>query len=275
MNIEVSSINPDNFQSGNNENIIRKRLIRKFSKNIIYDKVYVFCDKASKYQKGSNTRERLTPAVEFRADERLRKLATQRCDSKILSITSRDIIAAEAHYHKTCYLNYTRERPSKSKTIDPHCNVVKSAYQQLYKFIREDLLVNPRVESQNFLLSKLISFMNESEVRASTRKNFQYNLEKEFGHLLRFVKIDGKIFIAPDNLTFDMLMAEYVRANAKFEDILNKDTNFVKPAAEQIRREIRSIDVNQVWTPSPPEMDVNSIKCTFIADSIPTICDWR
>ena len=49
----------------------------------------------------------------MRADETIRKIAQHKMDSVILAICSRDCAAAEAHYHKSCYINYTRQRIEK------------------------------------------------------------------------------------------------------------------------------------------------------------------
>ena len=37
---------------------------------------------------------------ELRADAKVRDAATKKLDSKILAIVTRDIVAAEAHYHR-------------------------------------------------------------------------------------------------------------------------------------------------------------------------------
>jgi hypothetical protein len=44
----------------------------------------------------------------LRADKTLRECAIQKRDDKILAVTSRDIVAAEANYHRSCYQAYTR-----------------------------------------------------------------------------------------------------------------------------------------------------------------------
>ena len=78
------------------------------TKSHVYQKVCIFCDKSSKYMKGSRTKEPLIQARELRADNKVLEVATMKVDRKILAITSRELVAAEAHYHKTCYRDYTR-----------------------------------------------------------------------------------------------------------------------------------------------------------------------
>ena len=68
----------------------------------------VFCNKETKYLKGSKTREKLSQCMEFRADEKVRNSAKKRNGKKITAICSDELIAKEAVYHKTCYRNYTK-----------------------------------------------------------------------------------------------------------------------------------------------------------------------
>ncbi len=53
-----------------------KRLCRRSSESRVYDAVCIFCNKV-KFQKGSKSREKLTQAVQLRADKTLRECATQ------------------------------------------------------------------------------------------------------------------------------------------------------------------------------------------------------
>lgn len=52
-----------------------KRLCRRSSESRIYDAVCIFCNK---FQKGSKSREKLTQAVQLRADQTLRECAIQK-----------------------------------------------------------------------------------------------------------------------------------------------------------------------------------------------------
>ena len=57
-----------------------------------------------------NSREKLVKVVQIRVDETQRNIATEKCDHKIMALTSREIVAAEAHYHRSCYRVYTRPK---------------------------------------------------------------------------------------------------------------------------------------------------------------------
>lgn len=69
----------------------------------VYDELCIFCVKSSKYQKGQNTREPLIQCSELLADDRIRKAAGIKLDQRMVAITSRELVAAEGHYHRSCY----------------------------------------------------------------------------------------------------------------------------------------------------------------------------
>ena len=74
----------------------------------------------------------LTQAVQLRADETLRKRAILKGDKKILALTSRDIVAAEAHYHCSCYKIYT-----KVKTKEREHESEKTERDEWYKIVEK------------------------------------------------------------------------------------------------------------------------------------------
>ena len=53
----------------------------------------------------------------MRADSSIRKIATQKNDSKILALVPRELVATEACYHRTCYRSFTR--PEASSSVNP------------------------------------------------------------------------------------------------------------------------------------------------------------
>jgi len=116
-----------------------------------YTQQCIFCDKTGKYKKGSRSRETLVQVLDLETDKKLRQTAIQKGDKKIIAVTSRDIVAAKAYYHRSCYLTYTRVRPEVIKNVDEYAKAEKKAYDKLFTFIREDAFLNPRVEAQSFL----------------------------------------------------------------------------------------------------------------------------
>ena len=74
----------------------------------------IFCEK-DKYVKGTNSKEKLVKCCELRADETIKQRALQICEANILA--SREVVAAEAHYHRTCYRDYTRPSAVNTKCV--------------------------------------------------------------------------------------------------------------------------------------------------------------
>ena len=61
-----------------------KRVCRRVSESRVYSPVCIFCDKI-KYLKSTKSREKLTKAVQLRADKTLRECAIKK-DEKILAV---------------------------------------------------------------------------------------------------------------------------------------------------------------------------------------------
>ena len=86
----------------------------------------------------------------MRADETIRKAAVGKNDHRMLAVVSRELVAAKACYHKSCYRNYTRNIPvSGDKKEDSeyteYSRVELQWYEKLFNYIRTDLLQNPRI----------------------------------------------------------------------------------------------------------------------------------
>ena len=93
----------------------------------------------------------LLSALDMRATETIRKAAVGKNDHRILAVVSRELVAAEACYHKSCYRNYTRTIPfSVDKKEDEYIENSRAelqGYEKLYMFNynRTDLLRNSRI----------------------------------------------------------------------------------------------------------------------------------
>ena len=72
-----------------------------------YEVQCIFCEKKHKFLKGEKTRESLVQCRELRADKTISVAAVKKLDTCILAVVSRDLVAAEAHYHRSCYRSYT------------------------------------------------------------------------------------------------------------------------------------------------------------------------
>ena len=173
---------------------------RRSSESRVYDAVCIFCNKV-KFQKGSRSREKLTQAVQLKADETLRKCAILKGDEKIL---------AEAHYHCSCYKIYTKV---KTKEREHECEktdreewyqiVEKEAYANLFDYIRTDIIPSKKIVPVTSLTMKLEFFMLSGGIellRDSTRKHIHRTLKYELVDSVQiFPDNKGKLLMVPDS----------------------------------------------------------------------------
>lgn len=93
---------------------------------------------------------------------------------QILAIISRDIVAAEAHYHRTCYHDYTRPTPQQHpEESEPKNDAEYDAVSDLFSFIRNDVLDAQVVVTMIELIKKVESFLQSrgtEKLQESTRR---------------------------------------------------------------------------------------------------------
>ncbi len=135
---------------------------RSTSESRVYKAICIFCNK-DRFLKGSKSREKLTQAVQLRTDKTLRECAIQKGDEKIIGITSRYIVAAEAHYHLSCYKKYTKLKTKgkdNEKGGDESYQVIeREAFVDLFKYIRTKIIPNKEIVSMVCLTTRLESFI--------------------------------------------------------------------------------------------------------------------
>lgn len=237
------------------------------------DYICIFCDKKKKYLKCSRSREALVQCTDLRADQSVRTTAIAKGDSKLIAIVTRELVAAEACYHRSCYREYTR--PQKvSSTVpetetegdDNYKTIESKAFEKLFEYIRVDLLENPRLIKMVVLRDLLATFMQSigaTEITESTKKHFRRKLEAEFGNLLQFEDLleNNKLFIIPANLSKLQLAREVTQLTQQKEkvDVPSRITN-IQEAGLCIRDAILANTAEMSWPPKPSELrerDIN------------------
>ena len=162
---------------------------------------------------------RITP-LECQTDkDRVHLKLMVECASSVL-------VAAEGHYHRSCYRNYTRylntaQSVSTEEGTDHYAVALEKSYTELFHFIRTDLFVTPQVMTMVELFSRLAASMHTcgiDTIEYSVKKHIHRTLEREFHSSLHiYSDNEGKLFVFPDNLT----MCELAKEN------LSKDHNCV------------------------------------------------
>lgn len=237
----------------------------------VFDKRCIFCEKSSKYLKGQKTRETLIQCSELRSDDRIRISAARKLDNRILAITSRELVAAEGHYHRSCYRAYTREEPAVTSAASEQGDDIdsqyksaeKRSYDELFLYIRNELIPKPEILCMTDLTSRLVSSMNSfgiKDVTDSTKKHLRRKLETEFSDSIHIISDDkGKLLLYPDSLSMCELVKTTTVLKKELEHARSVNTgDVVKKAALQMRNDIKKQGSRQAWPPhvEQDELDI-------------------
>ena len=244
------------------------------SSSTVLQEICIFCGKTSKYVKGTKTREVLHQSRELRSDEKVRRAAMNKMNDKILAITSRELVAAEAHYHNSCYRNFTRGEKSEAATPSVENNeqqlyqqAVQNAYNMLFQHVRNTLFSAPEVIKLTSLTEMLVNLMSmlgyiDDEVLPQTKKQIRRRLESEFGESLHFVKTaEGKVLIYPDNLTMESLAKENNELKNQLESVSHECEvkAVLTKSASHIRSDIKNMK-KKPWPPQPDQLTADYMK---------------
>ena len=238
----------------------------------VYQPVCIFCQTGSKYTKKSNRRESLVQCAELRSDTAIRNAAVRQNDSRMIAIVSRDLVAAEGHYHRSCYREYTRNRESRAgdplatssgdPKVDHYQEMEKRCFDKLFAFVRDSIFEKPHVVRLTDLTQRLVDWLVKEEVdevKLSTKKHILRKLNAEFGDSLHVVhETNGRVLLYPDNLTMDDLVME----NQSLKDelhVLKQNTSntdgLIAKVSTILRNDIKGLDIQLPWPPLPADLD--------------------
>ena len=161
-------------EDGPNGSSTKRPSRRTSSESRIYDTECIFCGVDKRY-KETWTREKLVKATQLRVDEKLREVAVKKDDAKIISVTSRDIVAAEAHYHHSCYRHYTRIEQPKHRITEKtdesevfYQEAQHGAFNDVTQYVRTDIFPNRRYTVMTDLIKRLEMFMKSRGSRTES-----------------------------------------------------------------------------------------------------------
>lgn len=247
----------------------RERVSRPVpSQSRVYLAECLFCKKTSKYSKRDRTREPLVQCSDLRADEKIRKAAANKLDSRVLASVSRDLVAAEGHYHRSCYRMYTKnsnniaqESSDGSGATAPDTDhgyeaAEKQSFNELFSYIREELFASPDVVPMATLTARIVGGMvglGKETVKASTKKHIRRRLEVEFEESLQMTPDEnGKLLVYPSSLSMPELVTAYQKLQTKVQNMESEmSDDIIAKAALQIRDDVKKQDFKQTW---PPQM---------------------
>ena len=225
--------------------------------NTLFKIECIFCqkDKFKKYP--TKSRVKLHKVETLDVDNKIRKAAEIRDDSKIISIASRDLVAAEAYYHFNCYRNFIQPILSEQdkndetedstqemdNTYDIHFN---DAVDELSKYIQEHVIE----AKETLLMSNLYDHLNQYlkkfgyDLLPYNKKSLKCILEERFLDQIQiFSGKNNRLFITSGSRDTFELIEENFNLKKEIEYLKaqkDPDKTVIKKAAVIIRDEIKS-----------------------------------
>ena len=213
----------------------------------------IFCN-ADKYLKGSRTREKLSSCMQIRADNTIRKMATDRNDTAVMAIASDELIAKEARYHATCYRSYTKPVWTQLQSNSE----IDSKYTKVWKFL-SDLFDNPEVVPFKRL---------QALTTISGKKNLRRTIENNTD-CYKFVNIEKELLIYPTSLEIDDIVTKYYQTFLQLQNLQNMELKekVVSESARIIREEIKNVTYRMPWPPTSKDLEVSNFTNSTYLDS--------
>ena len=214
----------------------------------------LFCGKEKVYIK--RKAEKLTKCCGKRVEQTIEKAATEKNDYHMLSfLTTTDLIAAEAKYHRSCYSNYTPKvkKTAVSKTeesdkldykrfeLEAYCLVVEHCHHA----IEEKKVL--RFQDLVFIMKEYLE-KNKQELKQSTKRHLRRNLEKSFKDNLKFLMVH-ELYVYPAILTVEEAVKNLIEKQNGGDEVF-----LLTRAAACIRNEIKEMDDNIPWPPQPEDL---------------------
>ena len=233
---------------------------RKKKASILLPKECLFCkdDKTKK-----RTREKLRQCIDERAERSIKSAAQKHDKNQIMSIP--DLIAAEAHYHKSCYDKFTRVNRGEEhkESNDPN---YANAYQEVLKVCLE-LEFQPDIIPYMQLVNMMKAKLKEKGLTLppSTEKNLYRNILRD-AKAIKIVNVNGLRYLYPKNISTEELATKCInlknelnQANATIESRCSEERNLVN-CIKMVRQEIRKLDDTIPWPPQPIDLLPDKLK---------------
>ena len=150
----------------------------------------------------------------------------------MLAITARDLVAAEAYYHKSCYLKYTLVEKEKipvatDKDDESYQAAEEESFVLFFQYVRDTLFPEPTVLRTTERTVELVSYLQACDingVKPDIKEHLLRKLECEFKDLLHFVHDDKEKLLAyPDNLSLDQVVVAMMKTEEQLQEMKYSD----------------------------------------------------
>jgi len=219
----------------------------------VLPKECLFCKKD---KTKNRKREPLRQCIDERAEKSITAAALKNNDHHILSIP--DLIAAEAHYHKSCYDLFTRVNRDGEKKENDDTEETK-AYKEVLKLCLE-LELQPDVIPYKILVNMMKAKLKEtgSTLKTSTEKNLYRKIEHD-AKSINFINVGGLRYIYPNNITKEQLVTRCVDLKNELDRMKAKECRSPEQrelvnSIIMVRNEIKKLQDSMPWPPQPTDI---------------------
>ena len=199
--------------------------------------------------------------MQLQADETVRKIATQKNDSKILAITTNDLIAKEACCHFTSYRSYTRQNKVKEAKAQDEPGQDETEHSNISEVIKfsVELYEKPDIVPRSTL-------QNMHSIK-SGRKNLKRNIENRTSNF----KSAKTYLVYPVTLKLEDLAIKWYGANQRINQIegMTSTQKIITQSANIVKHKIKNLKYQMSWPPKTDELNLDSFLLTLLNEGEP------
>ena len=229
----------------------------------VLPKMCIFC-KRNKYVK--RRLEKLIQCVELRAVESIREAAKGSDNYDLISLASKDLVAAEAHYHASCYKSFTLKPQSENKSSAQSTEnaIYKEVQLESFKLLAEYMheeIAKDNILCYSNLLTKMEELMSArgEEMKKPAKLFLRRNIDKHFKDV-DSINIDNKTYFYRNTLTQKSLVENNIKLKSEI-DSLNKrvkeleELSIIERCGHLIQKDITKMKDRLPWPPRPQDLD--------------------
>ena len=189
--------------------------------------------------------------AQLRVDQKLKTIATERHDAKLITLTSDESLAKEARYHPSCYKLYTKPvEPTMGQNHTFKIEALRSTIEELLASCEGHITVI--IDVKKTCLKKL---EEEGVETKNATKNLRRSIERNCSDV-QFLIVDNEEVICPNTITMEEILSLFFKKQKKMEQLKNVEEN-IYSSAVAIRKELEECTYNTSWLPSCDELDMD------------------
>ena len=189
--------------------------------------------------------------AQVRVDQKLKTIATERHNANLVTLTSDELVAKEAHYHLSCYKVYT-------KLVKPLWRQNGTFKIDTLRSTIEELLASceGHINFINNVKKTYLKKLEEGVETKNTTKNLRRSEERNCFDV-QFLIVDNEEVICPNTITMEEILSLFFKKQKKMEQLKNAEENiYSSPVA--IHKELEECNTyNTSWLPSCDELDMD------------------